>query len=65
MPAVSRRNVNEKKENSRDRRRRLEAALQARQTAKRILVPILLSLLAVLVLLFIYKYGFGEPVQGL
>jgi hypothetical protein len=52
-------NPAEKKEHSQDRRRRLERDRRAKETAQRILVPVLLAGLAVLVVLFFWKYGFG------
>lgn len=56
---VLKKNPAEKKERSQDRRRRLGRDRRAKETAQRIVVPVLLVVLALIVFLFFYKYGFG------
>ena len=56
---VTKKGLADKKERSQDRRRRLDRDRRAKETAQRVVVPILLAVLAVAVVLFFYKYGFG------
>lgn len=56
---IGKRNVNEKKEHSQDRRKRLERDRRAKETAQKVVIPAMLAVLALLVVFFFYKYGFG------
>lgn len=56
---IAKKGLADKKERSQDRRRRLDRDRRAKETAQRVVVPILLAVLGVAVFLFFYKYGFG------
>ena len=56
---VSKRTPSVKKERSQDRRLRLERDRKAKEAAQKYVVPALLALLALVVALFFWNYGFG------
>lgn len=56
---VVKRNPAEKKERSQDRKRRLERDRKARETAMKYVLPAILMVLALIVIAFFWKYGFG------
>lgn len=56
---VIKRNPAEKKERSQDRRRRLERDRKAKEAAIKYILPAILAGLALVVIVFFWKYGFG------
>lgn len=56
---VVKKNPAEKKERSQDRRRRLERDRKAREAAIKYILPAILMGLALIVIAFFWKYGFG------
>lgn len=52
-------NPAEKKEHSQDRRRRLDRDRRAKDAAQRFVIPTILAGLALFVIIFFWKYGFG------
>lgn len=54
----------EKRERAAEKRRRIEGNREARHLAKRIVIPLLVVIIAILASFFFYKYGLGGGSSG-